>query len=272
MSPAKSGMETDKRDFSSSSISNPGPKSSQEIYWPPTPPPTKLSGAAQRLKEIQDALANCSTPATNFKGQNKRPNPTGPADGPAGKRLRQLPPGWENDALSTPTFGSDCSPSRPTPSPQGAVQHLRDIQKLGMGADKRDFTSSSISNPPKSTQEIYWPPTPPPTKLSSAAQRLKEIEAALAKCSTPVTDSKGQNKRPSPTVSADGPAGKRLRQLPPGWPKTPTFGSDSSPSKPPSLSNSSSFPSTTGTSSTSSRASTQLVFLSQKQGSDRPRG
>jgi hypothetical protein len=110
---AKSGLGTVKRDFSSSSISNP-PKSSQEIDWPPTPPPPKLSGSAQRLKDIQDALANCSTPLTDSKGQNKRPSPTGPADGLAEKRPRQLPPGWGNDSLSATTFGSDSSSSRPS--------------------------------------------------------------------------------------------------------------------------------------------------------------
>lgn len=111
----KSGLGTVKRDFSSSSISNP-PKSSQEIYWPPTPPPTKLSGQAQRLKDIQDALASCSTPLTDSKGQNKRPSPTGPADGPTEKRPRQLPPGWGNDSLSAPTYGSDSSLRRPSSS------------------------------------------------------------------------------------------------------------------------------------------------------------
>lgn len=150
--------------------------------------------------------------------------------------------------------------------------------KSGLGTVERDFSSSSLSNPPKSSQEIYWPPTPPPpTKLSGQAQRLKDIQDALASCSTPLTDSKGQNKRPSPTGPADGQAGKRPRQLPPGWGNdslsAPTFGSDSSSSRPSSsrtTSNSSSFPSTTATSSTSSLASTKKtkvapVFLSQEQ-------
>ncbi|KAF8227484.1 hypothetical protein L208DRAFT_1296450 [Tricholoma matsutake] len=102
---AQSGLRTLKRDFSE------GSASSQEIYWPPTPqqqPPKH----PDRLKAIQDALAEISAPPSrptalvDSRTVNKRPSPETDAV-IATKKPRQLPPGWrENDSLSAPSLSS----------------------------------------------------------------------------------------------------------------------------------------------------------------------
>ncbi|KAF8074739.1 PIF1-like helicase-domain-containing protein [Lyophyllum atratum] len=123
---AQSGLRTLKRDFSSSSMSQ-----SSEIEWLPTPPQTetapKLTGAQQRLKNIQDALAgNPSLPRgqalVDSKGVNKRTSPVS-TDGPDAKKSRQLPPSWkhnDSDPLSAPSFSSmptSSNPQRSRPVP-----------------------------------------------------------------------------------------------------------------------------------------------------------
>ncbi|KAJ6620614.1 hypothetical protein B0H10DRAFT_1066191 [Mycena sp. CBHHK59/15] len=110
MSKAKSqsGLATLKRDWSVAS-SNP-PKSSQEIDWPPTPPKqptpsqTELSGKEKRLRDIQNALSNRSTPVISqpfAKPLTKRPSDTEFPDtsheAPLTKKPRQLPPGYRDD-------------------------------------------------------------------------------------------------------------------------------------------------------------------------------
>ncbi|KAF8966322.1 PIF1-like helicase-domain-containing protein [Flammula alnicola] len=98
--PAKSGLGTVKRDWSSSDVAQ-APKSSQEIYWPPTPPVVpqapakKLTGSEQRLKAIQEALAgypsSAPPPLAPSTLQNKRPSPNGNDATMPPKRARQLP-------------------------------------------------------------------------------------------------------------------------------------------------------------------------------------
>ncbi|KAK0202682.1 hypothetical protein DFS33DRAFT_920634 [Desarmillaria ectypa] len=113
-SKAQSGLRTFKRDFSSSSVM---PQSSQEFEWSSSPPPAPqskpLTGAQQRLKDIQDALAGKSVssekrpstfaqskePLASSKTWNKRPSDPPAADlNPAPqKKARKLP-----DSLSKP--------------------------------------------------------------------------------------------------------------------------------------------------------------------------
>lgn len=108
---AQSGLRSIKRDFSSSTI----PSSSQEISWPPTPQPQrqpvavpKLTGAQQRLKDIQDALSgnpsSSKPPLVESRTANKRRSPEAEAPPPA-KRARQLPTSWgAQDNLSDPSL------------------------------------------------------------------------------------------------------------------------------------------------------------------------
>ena len=105
---AQSGLGVVKRDWSSTSQE---PRSSQPIYWPPTPPnpvqpARKLTGSEQRLKDIQDALtgyAPVSSSCVATQVQNKRASPSGKTPPP--KRARQLPPDWHsNDTLSKPSL------------------------------------------------------------------------------------------------------------------------------------------------------------------------
>ncbi|KAF8817410.1 hypothetical protein BYT27DRAFT_6810479 [Phlegmacium glaucopus] len=118
--PAQSGLGTVRRDWSISSV-NQLPRSSQEIHWSPTPPnlvqpaARKLTGAEQRLKDIQDALAGCSStvPPLGEQGQNKRASPSeNAATLPPTKRARQLPPDWhKNDILSKPSLSRQPVPA-----------------------------------------------------------------------------------------------------------------------------------------------------------------
>jgi hypothetical protein len=105
---AQSGLGVVRRDWSIPSASQ-EPRSSQPIYWPPTPPlnavqpaARKLTGSEQRLKDIQDALTGYA-PVPPSQVQNKRASPSGKTPPP--KRARQLPPDWHsNDALSKPSL------------------------------------------------------------------------------------------------------------------------------------------------------------------------
>jgi len=110
--PAQSGLGTVRRDWSILSVPQ-QPRSSQEIYWPPTPPnpvqpaARKLTGAEQRLKDIQDALAGYSSTVPPLVEQNKRASPSeNTTTAPPTKRARrQLPPDWHrNDILSKPSL------------------------------------------------------------------------------------------------------------------------------------------------------------------------
>jgi len=75
---------------------------------------------------------------------------------------------------------------------------------------------------PKSSQEIYWPPTPPAThdSVKSRAQGNPSFEKRMESLQTlmggPLADSKSLNKRPS-DASDKLPAAKKPRQLPPGY-------------------------------------------------------
>ena len=103
---AQSGLGVVKRDWSIQSASQ-EPRSSQPIYWPPTPTPgqpapRKLTGSEQRLKDIQDALTGYA-PVPPSQAQNKRASPSGKI--PPAKRARQLPSDWHNnDTLSKPSL------------------------------------------------------------------------------------------------------------------------------------------------------------------------
>jgi hypothetical protein len=110
----QSGLRTVKRDFS---VSSAPPSSSQEIIWPPTPisQPPQLTGIEQRLKAIQDALAEMPAPPqrsnalVESKALNKRPSSDADA-APAFKKPRQLPSSWrEKDPLSAPSLSSRSS-------------------------------------------------------------------------------------------------------------------------------------------------------------------
>ena len=105
-----SGLGTVKRNWSEASI----PSSSQDSnFWPPSPPPKStpaLTGAQQRLKDIQDALEGKSVsseqsrskpfsmskqPLSSSRSTNKRPSSNMAAEAPPAKKLRQLPNGWD---------------------------------------------------------------------------------------------------------------------------------------------------------------------------------
>ncbi|KAF7356304.1 ATP-dependent DNA helicase PIF1 [Mycena venus] len=101
MSKAQSGLGSVKRDWSITS-SNP-PKSSQELPWDPTPPKqapppsssAALTGREKRLRDIQNALDNRSTPAVT---QQKRLSDSDASQAaPPAKKKRQLPPGYRNN-------------------------------------------------------------------------------------------------------------------------------------------------------------------------------
>ena len=96
----------------------------------------------------------------------------------------------------------------------------------GLGVVKRDWSISSATQEPVSSQPIYWPPTPPnpvqpvTRKLTGSEQRLKDIQDALTGYApVPVSasglTSQTQNKRANP--SGKTPPAKRARQLPPDW-------------------------------------------------------
>jgi hypothetical protein len=133
----QSGLRTVKRDFS---VSSAPPSSSQEIIWPPTPisQPPQLTGIEQRLKAIQDALAEMPAPPqrpnalVESKALNKRPSSDADA-APAFKKPRQLPSSWrEKDPLSAPSLSS-----RSSSGSQSAIK-------------RKHFTPSSTSTPPVS--------------------------------------------------------------------------------------------------------------------------
>ncbi|KII87390.1 hypothetical protein PLICRDRAFT_113165 [Plicaturopsis crispa FD-325 SS-3] len=105
----QSGLKSLTRNWSESE-----PPSSQPINWPPTPPkpsaPKKLSGAEQRLKDIQDALAGNDVPSegarsgkppsrgtalTSTSAFNKK-RPSEATDDGAASKKRQLPSSWND--------------------------------------------------------------------------------------------------------------------------------------------------------------------------------
>jgi ATP-dependent DNA helicase PIF1 len=153
----------------------------------------------------------------------------------------------------------------------------------GLGSIRRDWSDSAISQPPKSSQDIPWDPTPPKTveaPLTGAQKRLRDIQEALAACQTnkpppPLQSSAAVNrsKRPSPeTLESEQP--RKKRQLPASWGADVAtrsgFGSDSIAAS--SFSNKSRNVSQATSASTSQgkvSATTQKkvasVFLSQEQ-------
>ncbi|KAF8347845.1 hypothetical protein F5887DRAFT_869543, partial [Amanita rubescens] len=92
----------------------------------------------------------------------------------------------------------------------------------GLGKVSREISMTSGASEPKSSQEIYWPPTPPAThnSVKSRAQGNpsfeKRMESLQTLMGTPLGDSKSLNKRPS-DASDKLPAAKKSRQLPPGY-------------------------------------------------------
>ena len=123
---AQSGLGTVKRDWSTSSASQEH-RSSESIYWPLTPPQPaarKLTGAEQRLKDIQDALAGYSSappPCPIAMPPNKRASPS-ENTAPPTKRARQLPPDWHShDTLSNPSLSRSAN-NKSTSTPSSAVK------------------------------------------------------------------------------------------------------------------------------------------------------
>lgn len=72
---------------------------------------------------------------------------------------------------------------------------------------------TSGASEPKSSQEIYWPPTPPATGNPSFDKRIKSLHGAMG---TPLMDSKSLNKRFRNDAS-ELPVAKKPRQLPKGY-------------------------------------------------------
>jgi len=152
----------------------------------------------------------------------------------------------------------------------------------GLSTVRRDFSSTEIVLPPKSSQNIPWsssPPVAPPAplkKLSGSEARLKAIQEALAGYPTsepPVlVQSLAQNKRPSPAgTEATGNPHKRARQLPPDWPSNDSLSKPSLSAKPLSSSTRDARKSAFNTPASSSSSGSSIkpkvapVFLSQEQ-------
>ena len=106
--PALSGLRTIKRDWSQTSVQT----TDDRISWPATPPttepqkPNPSNARSQRMKDIQDALLGIQPAGERIEistkqiaNGSKRPLPSAPDPPPAKKR--QLPPGWEDDPLSS---------------------------------------------------------------------------------------------------------------------------------------------------------------------------
>ncbi|KAH6915956.1 PIF1-like helicase-domain-containing protein [Coprinopsis sp. MPI-PUGE-AT-0042] len=110
-----SGLGSIRRDWSDSSISQPL-KSSQDIPWeatPPKPAAAPLTGAQKRLRDIQEALAQCQTnkpppPLQSSAAVNRSKRPSQEAlENEQPKKKRQLPASWGADVATRSGFGSD---------------------------------------------------------------------------------------------------------------------------------------------------------------------
>jgi len=149
----------------------------------------------------------------------------------------------------------------------------------GLSSVRRDFSSAEISQPPASSQNIPWSPSPPVVssaplkKLSGSEARLKAIQEALAgypaSAQPPLVKSVTQNKRPSPTGSSatvtGNPPTKRARQLPPDWPSNDSLSKPSLSAKPSSSNNKDIGKPASSSSSLSTKPKVASVFLSQEQ-------
>ncbi|KAJ7763562.1 hypothetical protein DFH07DRAFT_738703 [Mycena maculata] len=127
-SKSQSGLGSIQRDWSVNSAT--APKSSPEIEWSPTPPKpqqpvssssstVELTGREKRLRDIQNALNNRSTPVVSQPfAKPKRSSDTEYPDAsdsvPPTKKPRQLPPGWGDDDTMTraTTFNSGSRTAR----------------------------------------------------------------------------------------------------------------------------------------------------------------
>lgn len=72
---------------------------------------------------------------------------------------------------------------------------------------------TSGASEPKSSQDIYWPPTPPPTGNPSFEKRINSLHGAMG---VALMDSKSLNKR-SRNDAPELPVAKKSRQLPKGY-------------------------------------------------------
>jgi hypothetical protein len=140
------------------------------------------------------------------------------------------------------------------------------VAQSGLGIVKRDWSIQSASQEPRSSQPIYWPPTPTPLqpataprKLTGSEQRLKDIQDALTGYSS-VPPSQVQNKRASPSEKI--PPAKRARQLPSDWHGDDTLSKPSLPRQPVAPNKKTVYENSTSSSSVKKIAA---VFLSQEQ-------
>jgi ATP-dependent DNA helicase PIF1 len=122
---AQSCLRTITRDFSSSSVGTPSQSIDidNDIEWPLTPQivvPKVLTGQAQRLKDIEDALAgrppqSQPSPLSNSTSQvNKRANPSS-SDFAAPPAKRRLPSSWNNTETSMPSKQAIASRAQAAP-------------------------------------------------------------------------------------------------------------------------------------------------------------
>jgi hypothetical protein len=80
----------------------------------------------------------------------------------------------------------------------------------GLRKIEREISMTSGASEPKSSQEIYWPLTPPPTG------NPRTIDSLKGRIGAPLVDSKSLNKR----IRSDAPelpVAKKSRQLPKGY-------------------------------------------------------
>lgn len=131
---------------------------SSEIEWLPTPPVarSKLTGVQQRLKDIQEALAQKppiqkGEALVDSKGLNKRTSPV-PNDAPAAKKPRQLPPSWKNDdPLSAPSnFTSSSARSSRTATSERSVPAPATISTASSSG-----SSSALLGKPKKVAAVF---------------------------------------------------------------------------------------------------------------------
>ncbi|KAJ7464594.1 hypothetical protein FB451DRAFT_1042036 [Mycena latifolia] len=160
MSKSQSGLGSIKRDWSANSF-NP-PSASQEIEWLPTPPKqatsshqtsasssssstVELTGKQKRLRDIQNALNNRSTPVVAQPlSKPKRTSDTQYPDTseslPPTKKARQLPPGYRiDDPITQATNFTSNSRTTKTKPTSIAPPSSKQVSKMFLSPEQKQI-------------------------------------------------------------------------------------------------------------------------------------
>jgi hypothetical protein len=117
------------------------PKSSQDIYWPPTPPATGNPSFEKRIKSLHGAMG---VPLMDSKSLNKRSRNDAP-ELPVAKKSRQLPKGYTDEEINAETtsryFSSGDFSSRNNTAKAIACNPQPTIPATGKGSLARPFLS-----------------------------------------------------------------------------------------------------------------------------------